>query len=213
MLAHLANYQNDATRAFSPEGIEEMNRNIQALNNNQPHQPIRKVRIYEKAEKFAVGTTGNKKYKFVEAAKGTNLYFGVYKNSDGARTFDTIPLNIVIARQKQGLPSIPEKNEDNDELLFGLSPNDLVYVPTKEEIENKQIETIDRNRIYKMVSSNKKQCFFIPQTSANTIVNKFEYSAANKMEKSIYDEMIKDICIPICIDRLGNIIKLDTSLL
>ena len=213
MLAHLANYQNDATRAFSPEGIEEMNRNIQILNNNQPHQPIRKVRIYEKAEKFAVGATGNKKYKFVEAAKGTNLYFGVYKNSDGARTFDTIPLNIVIDRQKQGLPSIPEKNEDNDELLFGLSPNDLVYVPTKEEIENKQIETIDRNRIYKMVSSNKKQCFFIPQTSANTIVNKFEYSAANKMEKSIYDEMIKDICIPICIDRLGNIIKLDTSLL
>ena len=213
MLAHLANYQNDATRAFSPEGIEEMNRNILLLNNNQLHQPIRKVRIYEKAEKFPVGTKGNKTHKFVEAAKGTNLYFGIYQKSDGTRTYDTIPLNVVIERRKQGLQSIPEKNKDNDELLFGLSPNDLVYVPTKEEIENKRIEKIDKSRIYKMVSSNKKQCFFIPQTSATTIVNKVEYLATNKMEKTICDEMIKEICIPIRIDRLGNVIEFDTSLL
>ncbi len=213
MLAHLANYQNDATRAFSPEGIEEMNRNILLLNNNQLHQPIRKVRIYEKAEKFPVGTKGNKTHKFVEAAKGTNLYFGIYQKSDGTRTYDTIPLNVVIERRKQGLQSIPEKNKDNDELLFGLSPNDLVYVPTKEDIENKRIEKIDKSRIYKMVSSNKKQCFFIPQTSATTIVNKVEYLATNKMEKTICDEMIKEICIPIRIDRLGNVIEFDTSLL
>ena len=37
-----------------------------------------KVRVYEKADKFAVGAAGNKGSKFVEAAKGTNLFFALY---------------------------------------------------------------------------------------------------------------------------------------
>ena len=51
------------------------------LNNGNFHQPIYKVRTYEQADKFAVGQTGNKSTKFVEAAKGTNLFFAIYETA------------------------------------------------------------------------------------------------------------------------------------
>ena len=58
MLRHLETKDNDPTLAFSPDGIDEMNRNILILNKGKKHQPIYKVRVYEKAEKFTVGQKG-----------------------------------------------------------------------------------------------------------------------------------------------------------
>ena len=58
-----------------------------------------------------------------------------------------------------------------------------------------------------MVSANKSQCFFIQSNVANLIVSKVEFSKANKMERALSGEMIKEICIPIKVDRLGNILK------
>ena len=81
MLRHLELKDNNPDIAFSPDGIDEMNRNIIQLNNGKYHQPIIKVRWYEQADKFAVGQTGNKSSKFVEAAKGTNLFFAVYESN------------------------------------------------------------------------------------------------------------------------------------
>ena len=213
LLRHLEANGGDAEKAFLSEGIEEMNRNIISLNNGKYHQPIYKVRVYEKADKFAVGQTGNKSSKFVEAAKGTNLFFAVYEteqeDKDGRiikkRTYATIPLNVVIERQKQGLSSAPE-DENGNLPKFVLSPNDLVYVPTEKEIQNQIINyPLDKKRIYKMVSCTGYQCFFVQSYIANVIVDKYEYSALNKMERAITGEMIKEICIPIKVDRLGNI--------
>lgn len=202
------------TLAFTAEGIDEMNKNIVALNNGKFHQPILKVRTYEpKGNKFNIGQTGNKSSKFVEAAKGTNLFFAIYQDENGKRSYETVPLNIVIERQKQGLNSVPETNEKGNALLYCISPNDLVYIPTDEEREN--IKSIDfgnlsKNqvkRIYKMVSSTGNQCFFIKQDVATSIVNKAEYSPLNKMERSIEGIMIKEYCIKIIVDRLGSIKK------
>ncbi len=120
--------------AFSSEGIEEMNQNIALYNDGKTHQPILKVRVFEQGSKFTLGETGNKTTKFVEAAKGTNLFFGVYVDQEGKRSYDTIPLNVVIERQKQGLQPVPELNEKGHELLFSLSPNDLVYVPEEKKM-------------------------------------------------------------------------------
>ena len=44
MLRHLETKDNDPTLAFSPDGIDEMNRNILILNKGKKHQPIYKVR-------------------------------------------------------------------------------------------------------------------------------------------------------------------------
>src|SRR5690606_13145220 len=95
--------------AFSPEGIEDMNKNIARCNDGKLHQPILKARVFEVGSKFQVGYIGNKKDKYVEAAKGTNLFFAVYWDEEKQkRTYDTIPFNVVMERQKQGLISVPE---------------------------------------------------------------------------------------------------------
>jgi CRISPR-associated endonuclease Csn1 len=147
----------------------------------------------------------------VEAAKGTNLFFAIYINDEGNRSYETIPLNIVIERQKQGLPSCPELNDKGQRLLFDLSPNDLVYVPSLEEQENpnsvdfKNLNEEQIKRIYKLVSSSNYQAFFIQSAVSSSIVDKYEFSALNKMERDINDIMIKSVCWKLDINRLGEI--------
>jgi len=65
-------------------------------------------------------------------------------------------------------------------------------------------------RIYKMVSSSGSQCFFVRHDVSTSIVNKTEFSTLNKMEKSIEGVMIKEFCIKLIVDRLGNISPLIT---
>lgn len=213
LLRHLEMKGNNPELSFSADGIDEMNRNIVQLNGGKYHQPILKVRVYEKADKFAIGTKGNKSSKFVEAAKGTNLYFAVYETETQneetgkvvkKRTYATIPLNVVMERLKQGLSPAPA-DENGNEPKFVLSPNDLVYVPNVDENNN---SSLDVDRLYKMVSSSGNQCFFVKENVASSIIDKTEFSALNKMERAITGEMIKEICIPIKIDRLGNITKI-----
>lgn len=201
LLNYLKAKGNNPEIAFSPEGIEEMNQNIASYNDGKQHQPILKVRVFEQGSKFALGETGNKTDKYVEAAKGTNLFFGIYADKDGKRSYDTIPLNMVIERQKQGLSSVPEVNEKGHHLLFSLSPNDLVYVPSGDDAE------LNNKNIYKVVSFSGAQMFCVRQDVATSIVNKEEFSSLNKMERSIEGIMIKEICIKLQVDRLGNISK------
>ena len=219
LLAHLERYNGDAKQAFSPDGIEQMNADIQMLNNGVPHKPIKKVRVYEKAEKFAVGQTGNKSQKFVEADKGTNLFFAIYESEtkDGKciRSFVSVPLRMVIDCQKADIKhwkqeldkTLHESNlvPQTAKSVALLSPGDLVYVPTAEEIETKNY-SYRKDRIYKVVSSTGNRAFFVLSIVASPILDKIEYSSLNKMERAITGEMIKEICIPIQVDRLGNIL-------
>lgn len=210
LLNHLRSKNGEASLAFSPEGIEEMNRNRVALNGGKAHAPIYKVRVCEPlGNKFAVGFRGNKGSKYVVAAKGTNLFFAVYGTEEGKRTYETVPLTIVIEREKQRLPPVSEKNEAGDELLFSLSPNDLVYVPTEEELEVGRIqEPMDRGRVYKMVSCTGNEAHFVPANVANPIVQAIELGSNNKAQRAWTQEMIKEVCWPIKVDRLGRMVSL-----
>jgi CRISPR-associated endonuclease Csn1 len=214
---YLAYKDNNPELAFSPEGIEDMNKNIKQYNDGKFHQTIRKVRIFELGSKFSLGETGYKKAKYVEAAKGTNLYFAIYEKEDGNRAFETIPLNIVIERLKQGMKEVPELNEKGEKLLCYLSPNDLVYVPTEDEKLNLQSLTINQQnsehikRIYKMVSSTGSECHFVNHRIASLIKTydakskTGELGSLNKLETSFEGIRIKEVCIKLKIDRLGNI--------
>ena len=213
LLRHLDLKDGNPDLAFSADGIDEMNRNIVELNDGKYHQPIYKVRIYEKADKFAIGQKGNKYSKFVEAAKGTNLYFAVYEtevlNADTGkitkkRNYATIPLNIVMERLKQGLPPAPA-DENGNEPKFVLSPNDLVYVPMK---DIGKIGSLDKKFIYKIVSFTGNRLYGIPYSIANSIVDKTEYTQLNKVEFTDDKVSIKENCIPVKVDRLGNITKI-----
>ena len=208
--------------AFTPEAIEEMNKNIVELNKGVYHQPILKVRIFEKGSgRFVVGQKGNKINKYVEAAKGTNLFFAVYEDENKKRSYETIPLNIVIERQKQNLYSVPLENEKGSKLLFDLSPNDLVYVPQEDEIidGNFSLNNLDEEqikRIYKVEKTSGVECYFvrqdiaylIKQYDAKTKIGELE--SQNKLQVTMTDDRMKiaDVCFKIKVNRLGIISKI-----
>ena len=191
--------------AFSPEGIEDLNKNIREYNDGKDHQPITKVRVFEMGSKFQVGYSGNKKDKYVEAAKGTNLFFAVYEDEKGKRSYESVPLNIVIERQKQGLDVVDLKGEKD----FYLSPNDLVYLPSGDELENSNnidFENLSKQKkqnIYKVVSFTGNRLYVIPYYVSVAILNKVEYTQLNKIEFT----KDKEICFKLKTDRLGNISK------
>ncbi|MCQ2287137.1 MAG: type II CRISPR RNA-guided endonuclease Cas9, partial [Bacteroidales bacterium] len=220
LLAHLEAKSGDAELAFSPDGIDEMNRNIVALNKGKFHQPILKVRVYEKADKFSVGQTGNKGKKFVEADKGTKLYTFFYnkQEDDGTITRKLIPVSFIETFKIQKefgcdwIKKMDEKiKEDNHfdttySLNFTMSPTDLVYVPTESEISTHFFD-YNPNNIYKVVSLDDENPNFILASIASMIIDKQEFTRHNKTSRSLDGRLIKNICIPIKVDRLGNIIE------
>ena len=216
ILLNYLKYKGSPEIAFSPEGLEELNKNLSIYNDGKPHKPIYKVRIYEKGSgRFALGEKGRKYKKYVQGAP--NLYFGIYQGAN-KRSFATIPLNEVIERQKQGRSSVPEYNEKGDPLLFSLSPNDLVYVPLEgentEDIDFRNLSNEQKERIYKTVSFTRNECFFIKSSIASLIKNYDaktkigELGSQNKLEVTICKGIrIKEVCIKLKVDRLGNISK------
>ncbi|MFN4006409.1 MAG: type II CRISPR RNA-guided endonuclease Cas9 [Chitinophagaceae bacterium] len=204
--------------AFSPDGIDEMNQNIRTLNDGNFHHPIYKVRTYEpKGNKFSIGQTANKKDKFAESAKGTNLFFAIYSDSTGKRSYKSIAFNEVLESQIQSAisnkkpQSVPHINENGDVLAFELSPNDLIYIPNEEmntSNSNLQLQNISKeqfNRIYKVVSFTGNRLYAIPFFVAKSIVDKKEFSQLNKVEFSLDGISIKEFCIKLNVDRIGNI--------
>lgn len=225
--AHLQVKDNNPELAFSPDGIDEMNRNIVALNNGKFHQPIYKIRRFEKGNKFAIGQTGNKTAKFVEADKGTNLFFAVFGSektnketgeTEIVRSYLTIPLNVMIDCQKKYGTKWRAEMElylkemelisDDVKLLFILSPNDLVYLPKKEMMDDGIVE-ISRKSIYKFVSCTSNEGHFVPAIISSPIIQTTELGSNNKAQRAWTGEMIKETCIPLKVDRLGNIIELN----
>ncbi len=217
----------DYEKAFSPEGIEELNKNIKYLNNGKPHQPIYKVKMYEVGSRFPLSDNPEspKHKKYVEAADGTNLYFVVYWDKKiKKRDFETISLKSVIAHQKTEA-HLPKKqrttipiNEEKGEFLFYISPNDLVYVPD----DNENINMIDWDnlnseqitRIFKVNDFSDKTIYFTPvhvaksispkeidlRISKNKIIGSYDIKTAVYNSKPIKESMIK-----LQTDRLGNI--------
>jgi len=212
--------------AFSAEGLEQMNENITIYNSGKQHKPIYKVRLFQpKGNKFQVGHTGNNSKKYVVADAGTNLFFAVYQTEEGQRKYQTIPLEEVIMRIKQKLHPVNETDEEGNRLLFYISPDDLVYIPTQDEcsISNINTEHFVTNRVYRFIDSSGTTANFIPNTISNVIyhlkkeeADKFckdsviqdelgKGSPQSKNQKAITEEMIKDICIPLSVNRLGEI--------
>jgi CRISPR-associated endonuclease Csn1 len=181
--------------AFGSEGIEILNKS-RAL-------PITKVTIKEESSsKFEIRPGA-----YTEADKGTNLFFVIYENLNDPsdRQFESIPLRTVIDAKVAGSGFVEERTGYR---WFTLSPNDLIYLPD----ENERITSIDwdnkntlANKIYKLVSCNKGQAFFVPHSLSKVIIDKVEFDSLNKVERALDGRMIKQYCIKLKIDRLGNI--------
>ena len=224
LINFLKNKFNDPELAFSPEGIEELNENITHYNEGKFHQPIFKVRTYEKGKgRFVLGSKGNKKSKYVQGAP--NLFYAVYWDENKElRVFETIPLNIVIERLKQGLGPVPQTNGQGEKLLFHLSPDDLVYIPTEDEKVNREgidfhnLTEEQLRRIFFVNDFSGSTCYFRPNRIAKAIIEKeVDLSLNVKKNKltgsfdiktaSFNYEQIKNSCIKLKVNRLGEISK------
>lgn len=180
---------------FGSEGIDVLNKHRKF--------PITKVTIKEESSsKFEIRPGA-----FTEADKGTNLFFVIYEsNIDPTdRIFESIPLRTVVEAKANKSDFIEEKQGYH---WFILSPQDLVYMPDFGEVVS-NINWKDKkplsSKIYKMVSCNKGQAFFIPQAVSKVIVDKVEFDSINKVERGLDGRMIKQFCIKLKVDRLGNI--------
>jgi len=233
LLNYLKTKGNNSEVAFSPEGIEDLNRNISQYNDNKSHLPIFKVRVYEKGSgRFILGEQGNKRSKYVQGSP--NLFFAIYTNEQqhckGAdkkptkRCFETIPLNIVIERLKQRLNPVPETNQIGEKLLFYLTPGDLIYVPSEEDnltsIDFNNLTEEQKKRLYNVNDFSSSTCYFTPNRIAKAIMGKeVDLSFDKKRDKltgsfdtktaSLEGVQIKEICIPIKVDRLGKVVSID----
>lgn len=207
LLRHLENNGGNSREAFSEKGVEEMNRMICILNDGKPHQPIRSVRVSEAlGNKFCVGEVGNKVARYVRPAEETGLFFAVYTDENGKRSYETFFLHTVVERQKQGLALIPETDGDH-KLLFWLVPGDLVYIPTPDNVENIR-SALNRKYIYKMVACSGKEGRFIPAMISDTIFPDVELGKNNCDRYSWAMDTIKDVCVPIKVDRLGRVVEI-----
>lgn len=183
--------------AFTPEEIEEMNKpkNIRKFNDGKSHKPIKKVKIsrgfgnqraLNEEDKESV-----KSKQYIVNDSGSNLYLGFYEriyqddsgNEVRERKFKDISLIDLIKVLKEDKDNrqnpIDERVfDDNDNVfdrIFTLSPLDLVYVPTEEEIENSSkvdFNTLTKaqvDRIYKYVDGSKDIANFVPYSISKPI--------------------------------------------
>jgi CRISPR-associated endonuclease Csn1 len=224
---HVREFKNNPKEAFSLEGLEQLNK--KAISDPQIGKPIKK--ITRKESKSEDDKFGN---RYVEIDKGANAFFIMYENllTGDRKEMHSLATHKAIERLVQGL-SIADAKEGYKTII--ISPNQLVYVPTPEEITNPEsidLETKDNkkrkeifSRIYKMVSCTKKECQFIPHSISSTIISPIELGSNDKSEKAwdggiefVPDSkgkisrrnsgtIIKDVCIKLKVDRLGNISK------
>jgi hypothetical protein len=204
---------------FSDEGLEALDKKI--------GMKIRMVTLQEDK-----GIKIELKNKLAEA--DGNPYFIMYENVETKerKGFASLSSYEVIQKKKKGEP-IAEVKEGYKTIL--LQPNDLVYLPNVNS-EGKIIEDISKldwskptkeivNRIYTVKSFSKYQIFFIPAYVSSPLdKNSNELDNNNKSETAWSHEgwasikenksnkekdkglMIKEYCIKLKVDRLGNIL-------
>ena len=223
----------DTEKAFSPDGILEMNNNIVNLNNGKFHHPIYKVRTADAmGTKFSVSEYGQKSTKYVVTAAGSNAFCGFYQNGTD-RKFYIPTLRESVQNLKDGFEPCPVTHPDDTDfkLIFVLNPNDLVYVPTEEEKENPNLIDFSKmkkeqlNRVYKFTDGSGTTMNFVPSNVSSLLFNmsnkeqektQIKLSIQNELglgspqsknQNSLDGIQIKSVCIKLKVDRLGNISK------
>ena len=200
--AHLEENNNDPKVAFKGEALEQ-------LFKKAPY-PINKVTRKEGGDKIELNN------KLLDGDKGVNQYFiiEISKEIDKktgeekiVRKYSTPKFLDCIERLAKKLPI---HNDEPNKQYIVLSPGDVVYVPEPEE-NITQIDWNDKKKIasrcYIMKSSSASTCYFLPAT-VSTLIEKGEFESLGKSEKTIDGkQFIKEYCIKLSIDRLGNIIQ------
>lgn len=213
---------------FSQEGIDKFNIDRES----RKRLPVYNLRFVESGEKrFDLGESYFTRHKKVEATDGTNLFFNVYFDDENEkRVFETVSLKELILHQKwrgklsenerKNIPMAPIDNSKG-RFMFSLSPEDLVYVPSEDEVENPKLVNFNnldnkqRERVYR-VNDFSTAIYFSPNSHSKAIAPKevdLGINPKNGKQSGSYDDktatldgkQIKDICWKLKVDRLGNL--------
>ncbi len=222
LLEHILEYHNNPKEAFSAEGIEKLNK--KAINKiGKPIKSITRLDGDINEEEIFRGAV-------FETDKGSNVYFVMYENNQTKdREFLKPNPSISVLKaieHKNKIDSFAPNRQGFSRII--LSPGDLVYVPTNDQYalikENSSNEKIINwndnefisNRIYQVKKVTGNWCYFLKNDIASLILSYSasdgigEFESQNISEYSVDDPpiRIKDVCIKIRVDRLGNVIPL-----
>lgn len=212
---HLKEYNGKPQEAFEGEGLEKLNE--KAIADKKIGKPISRLRRYESKDpddKF--------KNKFVEVDAGSNFMFVMYEDNEGnrsTRNMYTISVHKAIERITNNQPLLETRE---GMAALSISPNQLVYVPTDEELkkirrgDENAIDWSDKKKIfertYKMIKCTGNQCYFIPHFISKLILPYDSESKLGEIEtqncsEKTFDgtQVIKQCCIKLSVDRLGNV--------
>lgn len=204
------NKLNEALKeAFSDEGLEALDKKV--------GMKIRKVTIKEE-----IGLKKQVQGKLIES--DSNACFVFYENEMTKERSDykSISTFDLLQKKRNNESFLSEKDGYK---IISLQSNDLVYVPTENEIETGVINWNDKthilNRLYRVNDFSEHNIYFVPNNYAKDILgNELHKSAGFKTTRLVYfptkddlnpqkaqDEsiMIKEVCVKVLIDRLGNI--------
>jgi len=223
VLMHLnkPEYNGDLKKAFGPEGLIDFNKNrkipvysVVVIKRGNVDEVRGTQYLYEKERKLVVDTGGN-------------YYFSVYEHPETKeRKFDVVSFFDAVQLKING--ENPYKTEigykyesEGYKLIFSITHNDLVYASA----ENESVEEIDwtnikllSDNIYRVVKFSGTQIYFQPYNYSQEItIHEGKASSAkeykgefnkgtNGTEKILgTDISIKNVCIKLNVDRLGNI--------
>lgn len=190
---------------------------------------IRKKKGQEEIEDALQKLERNKAFNnSLYVSTGGNYLFAVM-DKDGKRIFDSITFFDAVNYLKDEFNNATDKDNFNKELafknyfedknkaklLFTLKQNDVVYFPDRDE----DLILDETSPLYNSYWNNKKErsrniyvvqkfsddrIYFINHTVAYTIKRKIEFGSQDCYE-NIAERSIKQYCIKLSIDRLGNI--------
>ena len=216
--------------AFSADGIEALNENIEELNDDKKHKPIYKVQMVQALGKmFPVSEPEHgtpviaKNNQYVISDSGSNNFCGIYKSAEEKTKIYVPSLRATIDSYRNNEDLFPRRHPDDSSYYhkFTLSPLDLVYMPTVDEQEDCHISgTVDLSRVFVVNDFNDAGVvYFRPYSFANAITEKEVDCRIDEKGKligsysdktaSFEGKSIRDNCIPIKVDRLGNIIEVN----
>ena len=216
--------------AFSADGIKALNENMEELNNGKRHKPVYKVQMVQALGKmFPISEPESNKpviaknNQYVISDSGSNNFCGIYKSAEGKTKIYVPSLRATIDSYRNDENLFPERHPDDISYYysFTISPLDLVYMPTEDEKESHNISgVLDYSRILVVNDFNDAgKVYFRPYSFANAIAEKevdYRIDEKGKLIGSFSDKTasfeglsIRDNCVPIKVDRLGNIIELN----
>lgn len=214
-------YEGNIQKAFGPEGMMDFNKNrkvpifaVTVMEDGIVEEVKGKTFLYSKERKLAVEKGGNYCVAFYEHPETKERKFDVVS------FFDAVQLKTSGQNPFQ-TDKGTELEKQGYKFLFTLTHNDLVYIPDEDE----SIANIDWNekkklfnKIYRVVKFSGEQIYFQPHNfskeitihegkakSAKEFMGEFA-KGTNGTEFLIgTKKRIKNICIKLQVDRLGNI--------